>query len=67
MLHREVNYTLKQVAKILNCAYVTVYKIVKKGELKAFKVGNDYRVRESDLKEFVNRAIKGTDDENNDM
>jgi excisionase family DNA binding protein len=37
--------TLMQVAEKLGCTYQTVYKLVKSGELKAFRVGSDYRVR----------------------
>lgn len=55
MLHQEVNYTAQQVAKILNCSYQTVIKLIKSGDIKSFRVGADYRVRESHLKEFMER------------
>lgn len=51
-----MNYTLAQVAEILNCTYQTVYKLVKRGEIKAFRVGSDFRVKEENLNEYMNRG-----------
>ncbi len=45
--------TLNEVARKLNCNYMTVYKMVKRGELKAFKVGSDYRVKPDVLEAFM--------------
>lgn len=58
MLHQEVNYTVNQVAQILNCSRQTIMKLIHKGDLKYFKIGSDYRVRESDLKEFINKGAE---------
>lgn len=55
MLHTEVSYTTNQVAQILNCSRQTVMKLIGANKLKAFRVGRDFRVRESDLKEFIER------------
>ena len=51
-----VNYNLHEVAEILNCSYMTVYNLVKKGEIKYFKVGVEYRVKESELNNYINRG-----------
>ena len=45
--------TLNEVAIRLNCNYTTVYKLVKNGKLKAFRVGSDYRVTEETLNAFM--------------
>jgi excisionase family DNA binding protein len=55
MLHKEVNYTVNQVSQILNCSRQTVINLIKAGDMKAFKVGSDYRIRESALKEFMEK------------
>lgn len=41
--------TLNEVAVILCCNYMTVYRMVKSGQLKAFRVGSDYRVTKENL------------------
>ena len=53
------NLTLQQVVRILNCSYMTVYKMVTTGKLKAFRVGTkDYRVRREELEKFMNKPIE---------
>lgn len=32
---------------------MTVYRLIKSGELKAVRVGNRYRVRESDIHQYL--------------
>lgn len=46
-------YTLKEVAKILKLSERTVYSYVRKDILKAFKIGQYWRISESQLKEFI--------------
>jgi excisionase family DNA binding protein len=49
----ETLYTLHEVAELLGAAYITIYRWVVSGKLKSIKVGGQYRVRQSDLDEFV--------------
>ena len=49
----EKNYTVKQVAEILQVAEYTVAELLREKKLKGFKVGNRWRVPEKNLKEFI--------------
>jgi excisionase family DNA binding protein len=47
--------TLPEVAEQLKMSRRTVYRWVKDGDLAAYKFANEYRITESDLKEFLER------------
>lgn len=54
----EKYYTTKQVAKHLNLDITTIYRFIKTGKLKAYKLGGDnskrhWRIKESDLTAFI--------------
>ncbi|RDU24254.1 substrate-binding domain-containing protein [Anaerosacchariphilus polymeriproducens] len=51
--------TPEEVAGILKIAKNTVYELIKRGELTAYKVGNKVRVDQSDLNYYIQRS-KGT-------
>lgn len=48
--------TPEEVAGILKIAKNTVYELIKRGELTAYKVGNKVRVDQSDLNDYINRC-----------
>ena len=48
--------TPKQVAKYLNVDVRTVYKITRQGRIPAFKVGNLWRYRKSDIQTLASYA-----------
>ena len=45
--------TVREVASYLNCHYMTVYKLVRTGDLPAFRLGSDWRFRRSDLEKWI--------------
>ena len=45
--------TVKQTAEYLNCHCSTVYRMLKAGELPAFRLGGDWRFRRSDLEPWI--------------
>lgn len=49
-------YTVKEVAIILKVTYRTVWNYIKAGKLKAGKIGREWKVTETDLREFVNSS-----------
>jgi putative molybdopterin biosynthesis protein len=49
----EKYYTIEEVAKMLKVAYLTVYRWIQDGKLKAYKAGKQYRVNEPDLDRFI--------------
>ncbi len=46
-------YSLEVVARILDIVYMTAYRWVRSGKLKAYKVGKQYRVESDDLRRFI--------------
>jgi excisionase family DNA binding protein len=48
--------TLREVAKYLNVHPVTVYRLVKNGELRGLRVGRDFRFEIKVLEDFVGRG-----------
>jgi len=46
-------YTIKEVAKILDISTRTVSSYIKDGKIKAMKIGGKWKIKESDLKEYL--------------
>lgn len=46
-------YTLKEVAEAFAVSLMTVRRMVWSGEIAAFKVGQQYRVTEEELRRFI--------------
>lgn len=53
---KEIIYTPEEVAAELKIAKNTVYELIKRGELLAYKVGRQVRIDESDLKAYKERG-----------
>lgn len=52
-------YTVEQVAEILQVHWQSVLNYIKRGELKALKLGKGYRISKTSLDKFVaNRSTK---------
>ena len=51
------NYTPKEVAEILHCSTENVYKMIKYGQIEAFKVSGrrNYRITEKSIQDFIER------------
>ena len=49
-------YNIKEVAKMLKVAYLTVYRWIQSGKLTAYKVGKQYRIERADLDNFLEKA-----------
>ncbi|MBS4190642.1 helix-turn-helix transcriptional regulator [Bacillus sp. FJAT-49705] len=49
----EKTYTPDEVAKMFKIAKNTVYELIKRGELLAFKVGNKMRIEKSEIDRFI--------------
>ena len=54
-------YSLEEISSILQVHIDTVRRYVKRGSLRAAKIGKAYRVQESDLKAFIEARIKFPD------
>lgn len=51
-------YSIHTVAGKLQVAYLTIYRWIRAGKVKAYKIGKQYRIKERDFNTFVekNRA-----------
>lgn len=48
-------YTSHEIAKILSVHPMTIYREIRRGKLKAFRVGADFRINEKDLQKYVRK------------
>lgn len=48
-------YTVKEIAKRLKTKDFTVIDWIRKKELRAYKVGREYRIRKTDFDEFLEK------------
>lgn len=51
----EQYYSIEEVAKMLKVAYLTVYRWIQSGKLKAIKAGKQYRIEKTELSSFTSR------------
>lgn len=49
-------YTAYEVAKMLKIDHQTVLKWLREGKIKYFKLGNNYRITDEMLKEFIEKG-----------
>ena len=49
--------TVKEVAEILDVSDMTVRTIILKGDLKSFKVGNQYKIPKAELEIYLESRI----------
>ncbi|NPV59551.1 MAG: helix-turn-helix domain-containing protein [Actinobacteria bacterium] len=52
--------TVNEVANILRVSNMTVYRLVKGGQIPAIRVGKNYRIKESDVNDYLNRGSQRT-------
>ena len=51
--------TVSEVASAMRVSNMTVYRLIKGGELAAVRVGKNYRIREADLERFLqDRSVR---------
>lgn len=58
--------TKAEVAKTLSVSDITVHRLINKGEIQTLKVGRAMRIPEESLKEYVDRNMSGSDEEDVD-
>lgn len=56
MLSNDVSYTPEEVAKILKISRFTVYDLIKRGDLTAYRIGRKVRVEPTDLEAYKQRS-----------
>jgi excisionase family DNA binding protein len=53
-------WTIQEVASLLGVSDMTIYRLIKRGELRALKVGQRYRIAESALDDYLSQAYQRT-------
>lgn len=48
--------TAKEISEKYKVSYITVFRWIKSGKLKAFKVGKQYRIKQVDLNHFIQES-----------
>ncbi|GEM_PF-5366860 len=48
-----------EVARVLRCHPSTVYRLLRRGELRGFKLGSDWRFLRSEVERFMREASEG--------
>jgi excisionase family DNA binding protein len=52
--------TVAEVAAIMRVSNMTVYRLIKNGDLPALRVGKNYRIRESEVDRYLlDRQVEG--------
>jgi putative molybdopterin biosynthesis protein len=55
----EISYTTEEIANMLKVSKLTVYDLIKKGELPSYRVGKQMRIDAADLEAYKQRARSG--------
>jgi excisionase family DNA binding protein len=51
--------TVVEVAALMRVSNMTVYRLIKSGQMAAIRVGKNYRIRESDVNHYLSdRAVR---------
>jgi excisionase family DNA binding protein len=51
---RNVKYlTVEEVSQVLRLTCLTIYDYIRQGQLKAIRLGRNYRIEEESLKQFI--------------
>lgn len=58
-MNEDVSYTTEEIAKLLKISKLTVYDLIKKGDLPAYRVGKQMRVDASDLEAYKTKTKGG--------
>ena len=53
--------TVHEVAAIMRVSNMTVYRLIRAGDLKAARVGRGYRIRESEVDAYLDRGVSSDD------
>jgi excisionase family DNA binding protein len=52
--------TVREVAAAMRVSTMTVYRLIKAGEMRAIRVGEHFRIRESDLAAYLDSRVVGS-------
>jgi excisionase family DNA binding protein len=50
--------TVNEVAELMRVSNMTIYRLIKAGELNATRVGRSYRLRQRDVDEYLAKGVR---------
>ena len=50
--------TVQEVAELMRVSTMTVYRLIKAGDLRAARVGRSYRLREDEVETYLARGLQ---------
>jgi len=53
---QEEFYTAEELAKILKVNIMTIYRYIKAGKIKAYKIGKEFRINKFEFQDFLNNV-----------
>lgn len=56
-------WTVAEVADHMRVSNMTVYRLIKAGDLPAIRVGKNYRIRGKELADYIDRSFQAVADE----
>lgn len=56
--------TVAEVASELRVSTMTVYRLINAGDLPAFRIGKNYRIKRADLDAYLTAGVVRADEEN---
>jgi excisionase family DNA binding protein len=59
LLEEDHLWTVAEVADHMRVSNMTVYRLIKGGQLPAIRVGKNYRIRGADLSDYLNASRTG--------
>ena len=54
--NKEEFYTAKELAEKLRVNIMTIYRYIKAGKLKAYKIGKEFRIDKKEFNKFLNKV-----------
>jgi len=54
--NKEEFYTAKELAEKLRVNIMTIYRYIKAGKLKAYKIGKEFRIDKKEFNNFLNKV-----------
>lgn len=55
-MKKQEYYTVKELAEKLRVSHMTIYRYIKRGKLKAYKIGKEFRIDKEEFQRFLNKA-----------
>ena len=56
MMQQKEFYLVEELAKKLRVCNMTIYRYIKTGKIKAYKIGKEFRIDEKEFNSFLNKV-----------